>query len=289
MLVNTGKEKQERRPSVSGDQKDDPKHRYPTTGKKLISAFAITDCLQVLSGSQYFVFDPLGQHLLKESGTSGDSKSTDTKINPSATSSSSRAQRCDIAADEIKTRFPDQFVCMLDLPIDSSTDGTRVNGTVIRLPYRKTPSSLSARIIDNESCEATISSLPSIFDGSLLFAQYIERLSCYRYESDVLEPTFPYHANAHHGSLASRKDRLKLLKDKSWKSFGLTSIFSQFVPVEHKCKLTIQYSSQTTKLVNGETVKVQNNGNSSWSVYSVLGAGLSRLHLSDGFVRAKLA
>ena len=36
---------------------------YPSSGKRLMSSFAVTDCLQVVSGTEFFVFDPTGTHL----------------------------------------------------------------------------------------------------------------------------------------------------------------------------------------------------------------------------------
>ena len=85
MLSNEANEKHERRSSINGEKKEDPKNKYPTTGKKLTSAFAITDCLQVLSGSQHFVFDPLGQHLLSDNG--GSEGKSEGKSAPSVSSS----------------------------------------------------------------------------------------------------------------------------------------------------------------------------------------------------------
>ena len=42
---------------------------YPVTGgKRLSTAFAITDCLQIMSGREYIIIDPCGLHLLSPDG-----------------------------------------------------------------------------------------------------------------------------------------------------------------------------------------------------------------------------
>jgi hypothetical protein len=48
------------------DSDIDVKKNYPTTGKRLASTFAVTDCLQILSGNVFCIFDPMGQHLLSQ-------------------------------------------------------------------------------------------------------------------------------------------------------------------------------------------------------------------------------
>jgi hypothetical protein len=51
---------------------------YPQTGKRLLSVFAITDCLQIITGREFLVFDPCGQYLLAAGDDPNSSYNTST-------------------------------------------------------------------------------------------------------------------------------------------------------------------------------------------------------------------
>ena len=142
---------------------------YPQTGKRLLSAFAITDCLQVITGKEFLVFDPCGQYLLSAGdentaaaaggalpATAGGAKGRNRKNKnplPSTMASAStqrinvqaqlspRAQRCflvrrDAKTQDVLTRFPDQFAPHMSLPFrvqSSLTDFGQLPGVLIRM------------------------------------------------------------------------------------------------------------------------------------------------------------
>ena len=77
---------------------------YPVTGgKRLSTAFAITDCLQIMSGREYMIIDPCGLHLLSPDSQidSGKKSSGDGKKNRDDGNGKAGGGKTDI--DEINT------------------------------------------------------------------------------------------------------------------------------------------------------------------------------------------
>ena len=111
--------------SSYGVGSDDPRARYPSTGNKLLAAFALTDCLQILSNNQYFIFDPCGRYIITEENVT-------VPGGEDSHHAQAKAQRCDISEREIASRFPDQFKPFFDAGRDV---------TVIRIPLRTTAES----------------------------------------------------------------------------------------------------------------------------------------------------
>jgi hypothetical protein len=141
--------------------------QYPRCGgKRLSSAFAITDCLQVLTGREYIIFDPCGLYLIR-GGEEGDKPqgtgqgsgqghgqgrvlkpaATGGKSNPQIPESDPRAQRCYVVGsqkthiptggdEDVLTRFPDQFSPLLSLPFkvgDSLSGPQGIKGVLLRM------------------------------------------------------------------------------------------------------------------------------------------------------------
>ena len=122
---------------------------YPRTGgKRICTAFAITDCLQIVTGREYIIFDPCGYHLLSEEMNDGDRDKGNTKMGTKTLSNTPpRAQRCYLSGshkssvraageEDVLTRFPDQFSPLLSLPfnLDKSLSSLgKLNGILIRM------------------------------------------------------------------------------------------------------------------------------------------------------------
>jgi hypothetical protein len=254
----------------AGDKKnpsgaDDPKAKYPTSGTRLLSTFSITDCLQILSGTNYYVFDPSGDYLF-----SGDADSSENggggAVAAINTHRMSRAQKCDIASRDILSRFPDQFRAMLSLNLKPSSRGQGVGGTIIRMPLRSVRSTVSARTCSVEEAGEVMTTLCGILEPSLVFSQHVRQYNLITYTSSAIPcqtisltvPTADY-----------RSARFKLLKEKGWKSSGITSIFSQFSPMENSMKVAIRVK-ETSVDDSGESKSSEKD--SFWLLNTILGA-----------------
>ena len=143
--------------------------QYPRCGgKRLSSAFAVTDCLQVLTGREYIIFDPCGLYLIRggeegdklqgtgqgQGSVQGQGQGRDQKpagaggkSQPQIPESDPRAQRCYVVGsqkshiptggdEDVLTRFPDQFSPLLSLPFkvgDSLLGPHGIKGVLLRM------------------------------------------------------------------------------------------------------------------------------------------------------------
>lgn len=159
---------------------------YPHSGKGLLSCFTATDCLQIISGREFYIFDPHGQHLLSaddvgtEMGAKGKGKQSGAKA-PSVKTMTEKAQRCYLIGDkgsrqstgdrDIITRFPDQFSSFLSLPFGLAESLTRqgeFRGLLLRLPLRKSPSGLSTCAPSLDEIKNVLRTTKALYEGSLL-------------------------------------------------------------------------------------------------------------------------
>jgi hypothetical protein len=149
--------------SVSSNDNDviNAMKQYPRTGgKRLMTAFAITDCLQVVTGRDLFIFDPLGSHLItgdENTDPAGDSTNGRTRSQSRVQSgsyqstdvgqgggrgsaarggrSTSIGQHYDLGGsrnsakkgskesskEDILAQFPDQFSSLVNLPFGAGS------------------------------------------------------------------------------------------------------------------------------------------------------------------------
>ena len=119
---------------------------YPKIGKRLLSAFAITDCLQVISGRELFLFDPLGQHLATtDLNTADTGKRSKARGQKSTLLSDKKTQAGEEAEQGILDKFPDQFSGFMSLPFGLQSN-LRTNGffrgALMRIPLRTVASAL---------------------------------------------------------------------------------------------------------------------------------------------------
>lgn len=138
-------------------------------GYRLLSTFAVTDCLQILSGSDFFIFDPCHQYLVHDSsadeaGTDGQQrasqKSTKGKTGSKeaeegkaqkfslaprnnnhslSTSSANATSSATHVPNNLALNFTDQFApfCAASEAVRAELISRgRISGTIIRLPLR---------------------------------------------------------------------------------------------------------------------------------------------------------
>ena len=160
-------------------------HMYPKSGKRLISAFSISDCLQIVNGSQYYVFDPLGTHILQDSagaaiavGSAGVGR-RESLMNVNRP----RALRSQLVGgqSDLLTRFPDQFASLMSLPIGLANclnDNRPFPGIILRLPLRQTESTISSTIASLADIKHGFRMFKSLGECSLLFGTSMTQVRC---------------------------------------------------------------------------------------------------------------
>jgi hypothetical protein len=65
---------------------------YPKCGKRLAACFAVTDCLQIMTGKDFYLFDPCGKYLLRMDSASEALKTSDPIVSKGVVVSKSRSQ-----------------------------------------------------------------------------------------------------------------------------------------------------------------------------------------------------
>jgi hypothetical protein len=279
-------------PNSSSPSNESNDCAYNFIGKRLHAAFAVTDCLQVLSGNQFYVFDPCGQFLI---GAGEGERETTTQHHrfksTAANRIQSKAQKYLLNGKDgqsMLTRFPDQFEGLLSLPLAGSwTESFRsnghVSGTILRLPLRKEASSLSLNVMSAEALSPMLRSLVGRVEGSLIFSQYLQAATIQRCQLDPSrgDPSNEYfeirltNASQVHGI------RRKTIADASWKKSGGLFLWKQpILTVETTYRAVLSYlhhsegeiiswfrSSENTIPSSFETkTPERNENNSTWQV-----------------------
>ena len=148
--------------------------QYPRTGgKRLMTAFAITDCLQLVTGRDLFIFDPLGSHLITGDEITDPCDSTNVCTHSQSRTQSGSYQFTDVgqsgvrgstvrggrstsigqhydlggsrksakkgskegSKEDILAQFPDQFSSFVNLPFGagSKISSGSINGIIMRM------------------------------------------------------------------------------------------------------------------------------------------------------------
>lgn len=178
----------------------------PQCGKKLVSAFAVTDCLQIVSGREFFLIDPTGAHLLSDDRAAGAGagggakgpKATGAGV-PGGTKASSgagggarrpvgRAQRCFLvgagnsssSGADVLSRFPDQFEPFLSAPFGlrrALADRTGISGMILRLPLREARSEISAQVATEGAVKQALLRLVPVVEAALALGGSLMKVS----------------------------------------------------------------------------------------------------------------
>ena len=217
------------------------RYPFPTSGKRLVSAFAVADCLQIVSGGEFYIFDPTGMHLL----AGGDEPA----VKGRADAPRARAQRCSLlgankssADTDVLYRFPDQFAPFLSAPFSLEAvlkgKGT-FPGLLIRMPLRRSPSAVSDVVASVDDVKEALRLHRAQMQSALLFASNLAGGSVqHRLLHGAAEKDFEVWLASSQGA---RDKRWALLSDRGWKRSGISSIFSApFVPPEVSNELVVR-------------------------------------------------
>jgi sacsin len=262
---------------------------YNFVGKRLHAAFAVTDCLQVLSGNQFYVFDPCGQFLIG-AGDEREATQHRSKVT-SANRNQSKAQRYLLNGKDgqsMLARFPDQFEGLLSLPLAGSWNQSfrsmgHITGTILRLPLRKESSFLSSNVITTEALRPMLRGLIGRVEGSLVFSQYLQTTSIQRCQLDPAngDSSNEYFEIRLVNASQTHGIRRKTIADASWKKSGGLFLWKQpILTVEASYRAVLAYlhkslgdilpwfgnSSDTNSSFETKTSERSDDQNSTWQI-----------------------
>ena len=185
----------------------------PQCGKKLVSAFAATDCLQIVSGREFFLFDPTGVHLFSDDRATGTGGAGGGATGPKASTAGGtsarapggkassgagggggaggarkpvgRAQRCFLVGagnngSDVLSRFPDQFEPFLSAPFGlrrALTDRTGISGMILRLPLREARSDISSQVATEGAVRQALQRLVPVAEAALALGGSLMKVS----------------------------------------------------------------------------------------------------------------
>ena len=245
---------------------------YPTGGKRLITAFAVTDCLQIITGKDFFIFDPCGTYLFSEAPE--DVNRAD-RVNRRP--AIARAQRCDIDLNML-SHFPDQFLPFLRNPFNTASriGSGSFDGIILRMPLRNTASAISDNITTTNTFRAAALRFIRPLEASIVFSNSICSASCGHFEHENLvendkeEPKDPesptgrvisqrtnqclmHYTLELQSPLQVRNKRRQLLREKGWKKAGgIGSLFSsnKYKAPEVSCVVTVRSTEYYGEWIN---------------------------------------
>jgi len=145
----------------------------PRIGSGLCSLYQMCDCLQVLSGNQFHLFDPTGTYLFGGSGGGGGEE--EGKKGKKGKVGQPVARRYGLDAEGMYENFGDQFT-----PFLKGTFGIkekeRFNGTVFRICLRRKVSSISSRLYGTEDVGELLKHLEPRLPQSFLFTRSLSSI-----------------------------------------------------------------------------------------------------------------
>jgi len=240
---------------------------FPQFGGGLSAFFKVTDCLEVLSGDQFHVFDPLGKYMfnLNQAQPQQERPSDGSRNEANIKACKSIARRYALSEEEVFHRFPDQFAPFLTLPygvMDGLKASGRFNGTVFRLPLRKEASALSSSIFEPQDIQKCVQYLKDMRGSPFLFSLSIQVISMQSWRSDDGFPNFEFTTQVQRG--AARASRHGMLANKEWRKSKLASLFKSFVPPKSTETLEVLQRCGDTSVVD------------TWVVHSSLAPGKTR-------------
>jgi hypothetical protein len=182
--------------------------------KKLISAFAISDCIQIISGKDFYVFDPCGQYLLS--------------LNEKEDNKQPKAQHYKL--NEVANRFPDQFKPFSFLDLDLTS--TVVSGLVIRIPMRIKPSAISNLVLDSNTVKSFFENAKNISCGSLLFSKSLVYIGFKHILENENIANKDMEVYLESNDKTNKELRINMIAENGWERTGITKLFKTFKPPE---------------------------------------------------------
>jgi len=250
---------------------------FPRFGGACSAMFKMSDCVEVLSGDQFHVFDPSGQYLFDLNQAQHQQSNANDQKNP-APRKQSLARRYALSKEAVFERFPDQFAPFINLPFgveERLQTSNKYIGTIFRLPMRFTPSTLCSSVCGKNEADKFVRFIKKHAASAFLFSQNLKVLVVQRVLRDESHPTFLFAAQMQ--DTVARSARQGLLANKEWKKSKLASLFKSFVPLKTtECVQILQRHENSSML-------------DTWVVQSTLAPGKSReLALQDSYVNLGL-
>ncbi|CAI5741177.1 unnamed protein product [Peronospora destructor] len=214
----------------------------------LLCGFIASDCMQILSGEDFYVLDPTGCYLSSSAGAAR-----------ALISASGRAacigRRYEMLSQNF-VRYPDQLLPFTTLPSCPSNVSRGTQSTLIRFPWRKMGSIVSSYVLDSSKAEKLITFLKSQLYQTLIFTESVYYLSLWSVGEG---------SNCH-GVVSLDAPKLTLQKrnmtrqNKEWKKkFSLQSFFKSAVIPENQMGFTVNLELEN-RLHRDTWLFADNNG-----------------------------
>ena len=245
----------------------------PALGKRLLSSFTITDCLQILTGSEMYVFDPAGSFLQHERVATSEKVASSGK-QPTLRRLSSKLDRINQANQKQPGNYDGQPKAQRyklngkkNSPTSPSStpSGAQQDQNLLTSfgdqfsPFMSVlPENIRQQFVTSRSYNGTIVRLPlrsnrsplsrnvisetdiSSFFGGFKGAASASLIFAKTLRSFSLFRTneekqlnFSYSIEVNPNCLQDRANRLKLLQSSGWERQGLVKLFSSYVPPEY--------------------------------------------------------
>lgn len=197
--------------------------RYPRAGKGLVSAFRFSDCLQIISGDKYYLFDPLGSYTEQDGNVA-------------------KGQMCNLfhtSSDGLflVDRFPNQFEPFITYwPKNDFKTKKSFRGVMIRLPLRSVSSNLCNMVCTIDDIENLFHEMFDKLGGSILFSHSFNSICIKKLQTMLYQYSV--------ASSLRRFDRFDFFNDKSWKT-SLLGMYSSYKArnVSWSLSLKIEFSA----------------------------------------------
>ncbi|KDO29648.1 hypothetical protein SPRG_05600 [Saprolegnia parasitica CBS 223.65] len=165
--------------------------KYGKGSAGLLSGLFVSDCVQVLSGTDFYVIDPSGTYLEQAS-----------------------TLRYNTQTPEFAS-FSDQLAPFVSLP-------SRQSGTIVRCPLRTTPDSKLRPALTRHDVDMFLTTATAFAPTSVLFSSYLRQLSLWHLTPEVRTCTIDV---ALQNADRVLSQRLSLLQDDEWRKPKPTGLF----------------------------------------------------------------
>jgi len=195
-------------------------------GRGFCGAFAMTDCLQVLSGRSLLIFDPTGNYLIEDNSLLD---SENEAVNKSSRRNSPNARNYGLS-QSFCSQFPDQFEPFLTIPAGvkesfncsyspSSDSNPFFHGTILRIPFRSALSpkgSISSKTFNEKDISSLRTMLTEKVPTCLLFTYHLQNIIIDVWDQDAINIRNLLASQVHSSPIARRNHLEEMSDSKSW-------------------------------------------------------------------------